>query len=763
MRALWRTALVDLRQRRLQTLMLFVVVAIAAVGITAGLGQQRSAAERWDEAFASANGPHVVFYGDRGALDRVAAAPEVVQAAGPVAVTTTLLRHAGREFEDFELRAATAQRPKVGIPLLLEGRWVAAAGQVVVGRAFALAEGIEPGDRVALQPSGGGAPLRLRVVGTALDLSDCFYPECDSQMGWAAPATVARLTPEDAAGASVLLVRIAHPQAVGAFIARAKRIAGTGIHDLEYFEDTRRDALNLNRFFGGFLAAFGAFLLVAAGIVILSAVSARVLARYRELGILKALGFTPRALTALVLVENLAIAGAGAAAGVVAGGLLAPSLQLRMSSVLERGHATFPPGVLAGAVVTVLAIVTAATLLPAVRAGRTPASQAIARGGAPVSTRPSRLAGLAARARLGPAVAVAIKDVTSRPLRTWLTIATLVVTSVAIVAALAFDRTVQGFADNPALAGDPQALTVDPREVEPSEVAKAIGARPDVQASFTATERQVAVGDESFQVSVLGGDVTRAGYVVREGRAPSRPDETMIGYGLQERLGLGVGDTMPLAFGERTVDMRIVGRYAETDDDGERAIITLAGLRRVEPGADPGQFMVRVTPGADPAATARAIEAAAPGVRATVEEVDLGAFDAFKAAFYLIAALVLAVALANLVGTTALTIRERLRDIAILKALGFTPRQVSMSIALGAALLAAAALAIGVPLGLLAADAMLTNVGNETGIGPELGLAPATLAVALAALAIVALSAAVGALAARGAASAPVAEVLRSE
>jgi putative ABC transport system permease protein len=763
MRALWRTAAGDLRQRRAQTLLLFAVVVIATVGITAGLGQQRSAAQRWDDAFARARGPHVVFYGDRDALQRVAADREVVAATGPVAVSFPTLRAGGSEFEDLELRTSYGTRPEVGIPLLLEGRWAQRSGELVIGRAFALAEGIAPGDRVSLQSPAGGVPVPERVVGTALDLSDCFYPECDSQMGWAAPATVSALTPPDARNRSVLLVRIAHPQAVGAFIARAKRLGGTGIQDLEYFADTRRDALSLNRFFGGFLAAFGAFLLVAAAIVILSAVAARVLSRYRELGILKALGFTPRALTGLVLAENVAIALAGAAVGVVAGGLLAPSLQLRMVSVLERGQATFPPGVLAGAVVTVLVIVTAATLVPAVRAGRTPASQAIARGSAPVSTRPSRLARLAVRAHLGPPVAVAIKDVTARPLRTWLTIATLVVTSIAIVAALAFDRTVQGFADNPALAGDPQALTVEPRDVPGSAVAAAIREQPAVQRAFTATERQVTVGRESFQVSVIGGDVARAGFVLREGRAPERPDEAMIGYGLQERLGLHVGDRMALDLGDRTLRTRIVGRYSESEDDGERALITLAGLRSIEPRADAGVFKVRVKPGADPAAVAGAIEAAAPGVKATIEEVDLGAFDAFKAAFYLIAALVLAVALANLVGTTALTIRERVRDIAVLKTLGFTPRQVAFSIAFGAALMATAALAIGVPLGLLAANAMLSGVGSGTGIGPELGLAPATPAVAIAALAIVALAAAVGALAARGAAKAPVAEVLRAE
>ena len=48
-------------------------------------------------------------------------------------------------------------------------------------------------------------------------------------------------------------------------------------------------------------------LVFAAGLVILSSVSAMVLARYREFGMLKAVGFTPHAITTLVLAENLVV------------------------------------------------------------------------------------------------------------------------------------------------------------------------------------------------------------------------------------------------------------------------------------------------------------------------------------------------------------------------------------------------------------------------------------------------------------------------
>ena len=758
MRALWRIAVADLRGRRLQTLLLFAVVAVATAGITAGLAQQRSAADRWDDAFAQANGAHVALYGDPGTLERVRRDPQVVQATGPEPVTWTTLVDGGDDVEDVEIRGGD-QLPEVGVPKLFDGRWLSAGDdrEVVVERSFATDRGIE-GDRVWLRGERG--ELHAEVVGVALDLNDCFYPQCESQLFWATDATVQRLAGEDV---GALLVRIADPEAVEAFESRAQARYGAGVRNFEDWKDTRADALVFNDFFAAFLAMFGIFLLVAAGLVILSAVSARVLARYRELGILKAVGFTPRALGLLVLGENLLIAAVGVGVGVVAGGLLAPSLQLRMAEVLERGRATFPVGVLVLAAVVVFAIVAAATALPAVRAGRVPASRAIARGAAPARARRSRLAPLAVRLHLGAPTAVGIKDAGARPLRAWLSVAALAVTVIAIVTTLAFDRTVKDIADDPSLGGAPQGVEIDPRDVPPRDVAAAVARAPGAAAWFTVAERQVAVGDETFEVRALGGDLDRTGYVIREGRMLARPGEIVIGYGLQERLGVGVGDRLRVVVSERPLEVTVVGRYAEAEDSGERAMITFADLRRAEPDAAPGGFFVRVRDGVDREEVADAVGRAIPGADVAAQEADLGDFDAFRAAFYVISVLVLLVGFVNLFASTALGIRERIHDIAVLKAVGFTPGQVVLSAAVGACAIGGVAAVIGAPAGLLIADAMLTTVGREGGIGPEFGASPDLAASVAGVTGLVVLAAAAGALAARGAARAQVAETLRAE
>lgn len=760
-RALWRTLAGDVRHRKLSTALLLLVVAVAAAGITAGLGQQRGAAQRWDDAFAEANGAHVAVFGDAPTLAAVSGEEGVVQSSGPWRITdVSLLQAGGARTDDVQARAGAGERPAVGTPLLFSGRWLRGDvdGEVVVERSLALDLGVEVGDTVTLE--GAGGPRPFTVAGVALDLLDCFYPECDSATVWVTDAAVGALDP---AASSFLLVRLADPGAVGSFERAVQARYGTGVTHVLDWQDTRGDALAFNQFFAAFLASFGVFLLLAAGLVVLTSVSGRIFDRARELGMLKAVGFTPRSLTLLVLGEHLVIAAIGGLAGAVAGGALAPLLELRMAEVLEQGDPSYPPATLALAVAVVLVIVAAATIVPAWRAGRVPASRAIARGAGPVSTRPSRLARLATRLRLGPAVAVGLKDAGARRLRAALTIATLAVTVIAMVVTLGMDRTVAAVSANPSLAGDPFDLAVYPEDVPRAQVEAAL-AGPPVTSWFTATSRRGAVGDATFQVRALAGDVAGAGFVMKEGRMPEGGDEAIAGYGLLRRLGVGVGDTVALEVSGGRLDLRLVGWYSESEDSGEILQMPLAALRRVEPGAGAGAYFVHLAEGADSHQVRDALLASLGG-RPTVEvagEIP-EAFDAFRAAFYVITLLVLTVGLVNLVATTVLGIRERARDIGILKTIGFTPRQVAAGVASAGGATAIAAVLLGVPAGVLVGQAMLDAVGRASGLGPGFGEGPGAGAVALSVAALVALSAGLGALAARRATRRSVVEVLRAE
>lgn len=559
-RAQWRLFVGDLRHRRLQVVLLIVIVAVATAGIISGIAQQRGAVVRWDDAFRRANGAHVAVFGQASALEQIAHESGIAQVAGPSSMTQATLQLGSTNIDDVDVRAATSALPPVGTPLQFEGRWLNPdADELVVERSFAVDVGIAIGDQITVE--GAGHSATFRVVGVYLDLLDCFYPQCDSATVWVPEAAVSRLDPSGESSGSLLLVRLDEPSAVSEFEASIQTHYGADVFHVLDWQDTRHDALTVNEFFGAFLAAFGVFLLIAAGLVILSSVSSFVLARYRELGILKAIGFTPASLTTLILAENLVIAMVGITLGVIAGGWLAPSMQLQFAAVLEPGTASYPADVIAVTVIVVLMIITIATLLPAWRSGRLPASMAIARGAAPVSSRPSGLARMARRFGFGTPVAIGLKDCAARPLRAWLAIVTLAVTVVAITATLGLERTVTDIANDPARVGDPYDLAIDPSGASRPAIESAL---TDARVAnwFTATDRRGAVGADTFHVRVLGGDVAGAGFVVHGGHMIAQPGEAIAGYGLLKALGLDVGDNLPLDISGGRLDLRIVGWYS---------------------------------------------------------------------------------------------------------------------------------------------------------------------------------------------------------
>jgi ABC-type antimicrobial peptide transport system permease subunit len=141
---------------------------------------------------------------------------------------------------------------------------------------------------------------------------------------------------------------------------------------------------------------------------------------------------------------------------------------------------------------------------------------------------------------------------------------------------------------------------------------------------------------------------------------------------------------------------------------------------------------------------------------------DLGAFDAFRAAFIAPNVLVLVIGLVNLAAGAVLGIRERFLDRAVRKTIGFTPQQVAASVVTTTGTLGFLAVMLGILVGFVLTWVLMQSVGTDTGVGPGIGQPAGAEVVAVVPAAVV-FTAAVGLIASRRAAQAPVAEVLRAD
>jgi putative ABC transport system permease protein len=120
------------------------------------------------------------------------------------------------------------------------------------------------------------------------------------------------------------------------------------------------------------------------------------------------------------------------------------------------------------------------------------------------------------------------------------------------------------------------------------------------------------------------------------------------------------------------------------------------------------------------------------------------------------------IGLTNLATASAVGLRDHLRDVRVLEALGLTPLQVRMSLVTRTCVLALVAVGFGALLGLAACRGLINLASQIYGIGSGLGQLPSVTAIAIAVTAAVVASGLTAAIPARLTARLPAAEFLRA-
>ncbi len=158
--------------------------------------------------------------------------------------------------------------------------------------------------------------------------------------------------------------------------------------------------------------------LFAAGIIVVNLVMGQVVAQRRDLGILKAVGFTPLQVVRTLVLEYLLLGVVGGAVGLGLVALASPSLLAQL--VTSLGVAVPPQyNLVVGGLllVAVLLIIAVSAGLPAWRAGRTRVVDAIRPGGVAPGRGRARLAGLMLSGGLPVVTALGVRGIMGRPLR----------------------------------------------------------------------------------------------------------------------------------------------------------------------------------------------------------------------------------------------------------------------------------------------------------------------------------------------------------
>jgi hypothetical protein len=455
------------------------------------------------------------------------------------------------------------------------------------------------------------------------------------------------------------------------------------------------------------LVVFAIAAAAASVVVVGLAIGRHLGGRTREQDVLVALGMSPAARFAGLVLVTAPIAVGGALLAVAGALLASPMMPIGLARRAEPdpGFAVDWSVVIAG-LLGVVALVGAAATLGAWRIIRS--------GRHTVELVPPSLPRVAAsRSGAGPTLATGVELAFDRrppaiPSRSAIVGVTVAMT--ALVAIFTFSASLDRLLTSPERWGYPWQVELNFTSGEVD------GATADLTADTSLTD--VARWDSGF--SYVNGAPMRAygltplrgnlGFSLRSGRQPLAPDEVVVGPDTANRLHVKAGDVVDVGRDQSadTVAAQVVGiaLFPEVDDGDFTNGIGYFGPGFATNATVPDLFeasqVVVTTRQSDSLEAARTLDQRYPdAVSLPLAPGGVGNLRGVRSLPRAIAIFMIALGLAALAHALATTVGRRRHELATLRSLGLTPRQTTTCIVWQAVTIGGVGLLLGVPLGLI--------------------------------------------------------------
>jgi putative ABC transport system permease protein len=741
-KAVLRVIRAAVARRRLQTLVIGAVALLSTGTVVLAVGLLVLSDAPFDHAFARQSGAHaaITFDASLSTVDQLAATghrPGVTAAAGPFDAVNAPVAAGVRQLGSMSVVGRADPAGTVDRLTVDSGRWLTGTGEIVLSRSRTGPLGTSVGDTVTV----GG--VSLRVVGVARSITG-------TADAWVWPGQADVLHAPEASTSRQMLYRFASAGTDAQVAADVSTVdaglpAGAVLGSSSYLV-AKRDADSGTAPVVPFVVAFAVLGLVMSVLIVANVVSGAVVAGYRNIGVLKTLGFGPRQVVAGYAGQVLVPGLVGCVAGAVLGNLLAVPLLAQTG----RAYSVSTTGGVAGwvdglAVLGMPAMMALAAVVPAARAGRIPAAQAIATGRAPRTGRGYRVRRALHATRLPLPLRFGLGTPFARPARTAVTLLAVLLGSATVVFAVglsaslhrvaaAATRTAEvpvevelgamGIKAGPPgnKEGGPPPTGTPAAGADAAAVLAAIRAQPGTARVVGAARAGRGLGLVGYTgevgVEAYDGDPSWVGYPLIAGRWFTGPDEVVAGSGLLRTTGHAVGDTLTLSsdLGRRKV--RVVGEAFDLDDNGMVLLSGTGTLAGLSDRTGPDWYDVALTPGTDADRYVAALSTTL-GTSASVsvrgEEDTAQTFAILVGLVVTLTLLLSTVAGLGVFNTVVLNTRERVHEIGVLKTLGMTPRQVSVAVVASMAGIGLVAGGFAVPLGDLLQHRVLPVMADAAG------------------------------------------------
>jgi putative ABC transport system permease protein len=757
-----------LTRRRVQTIVIGLVLLVSTAASVLALALVVDSSAPFDRAFAAQRGADVV-----AAIDSARARPaelasasrlaEVTAAAGPFPVVSATLQTAlsvpassqgggppvpvlapGGLPPVLSVTGTVAGRGSPGGPVddltLTQGHWAQRPGQIVLSTSEQTGgQQTLPGLGSKLTVTTAPGKPRLTVVGYATSITA-------TASAWVLPAQVAALRAPGAPEAVQVLYRFRNAGTAPALrtdvAALAKVLpAGAVTGTQSYLAAKTQEAAAIAPF-APFLIAFGAIGMVMSVLIVVNVVSGAVVAGFRRIGILKSIGFTPAQIVAAYTGQVAVPAAAGCLGGVVLGNLLAVPVLGTTASVYAVGALRVPAWVDAGVPAAMCLLVGIAAVLPALRAGRLSAVQAIATGRAPRTGRGYRAHRLLGRLRLPRPVTIGLAAPFARPARTAITLTAIVLGAATVTLAVGLSSSlnlvVAGLSHDrsePVQIGIPWAAAPGPAGIQPGQssagslptaaaaqhaVEAALRAQPGTLRYVAEADQPVTVAGLSQQVAVTAfrGDASWTGYDMISGHWYTGPGQVVVASRFLAATGTAIGDTVTLTLNGQQVPVRIVGKVFDTRNNGLAMVTDWQTLAMADRGLAPTRYDIALRPGTAAMTYVLALRnGLGPDYLVQGNDRPSEVADLMISLIGVLTVLLAVVAGLGVLNTVVLDTRERVHDLGIFKAVGMTPRQTITMAVCWVAGIGLVAGVIAVPAGIALHGFILPAMAAAAGVG----------------------------------------------
>jgi putative ABC transport system permease protein len=701
----------EISRRRVQTVVIGLVLLVTTAASVLALALVTDSNAPFDQAFAAQRGAEATMTFDARAsrvqLAATAGLPGVTAAAGPFAEVATSLavtvQTGPRSRARLLLPAMTiAGRPSPAGPVddvvLKSGHWPTGPGQIVLSEdqpdSSLPPVTIGPGSQVTVTGV-PGKPV-LTVVGMATSVTG-------SADAWVAPAEIARLAPPHVSPGTQMLYRFGSSGSAAAIRADVGAVAsslpaGAVTSSQDYLSVRLQEESGIAPL-APFVATFGIIGLVMSVVIVTNVVSGAVVAGYRRIGVLKSVGFTPGQVVAAYSAQALLPAAAGCLGGVAAGNLLSGALLGRAASVYQVGTLGVPAWVNLTVPAAMLVLVAVAALLPAIRASRLSAVQAIAAGRAPRRGHGYRAHRALGQLPLPRPVTIGLAGPFARPARAAVTAVAILLGAGTVTLAIGVGISLSRVQDGLSLSHTEQAFVfapppgpqtggirvksgspvpAAPKPKRPAQITAAIRAQPGTLHVTEEADQEITVAGVGKQVPVTAylGAAGWIGYGLISGRWYAGPGQIDVPTYFLTVTGKSVGDPVTLTYGDTTFTARIVGEIFSDVNNGLSIVTGWPTLAAADRGlTQPGQWDIELRPGTSAAAYVQALgRQLGPAYGVGLN----GAGAGLPLVLGLVGLLTLALATVaglGVLNTVVLQTRERVHDLGVFRAVGMTPRQ----------------------------------------------------------------------------------------